>query len=186
MSNIHGKHVHSVKTWRNLIWGIVFSANTASVTDGFEIIALKCLQYLTWSYLTAWAHFKIEMWKWMGSNFPQGLDWDDSLFDKAEILFPLSDQKRQLLCLRQTDKPSILYLAFLVYWDNFSLLIFFPRLKIFLTQPFRGSLLLPKQMNFRKFTNGFDPSPPLIFGKSYCRGTGQRLRVLVQFYNFNV
>ena len=38
MSNIHGKHVHSVKTWRNLIWGIVFSANTASVTDIFEII----------------------------------------------------------------------------------------------------------------------------------------------------
>ena len=40
MSNIHGKHVHSVKTWRNLIWGIVFSANTASVMDVFEIIAL--------------------------------------------------------------------------------------------------------------------------------------------------
>ena len=39
MSNIHGRHVHSVKTWRNLIWGIVFSANTASVTDAFEIIA---------------------------------------------------------------------------------------------------------------------------------------------------
>ena len=30
--------VRSVKTWRNLIWGIVFSANTASVTDIFEII----------------------------------------------------------------------------------------------------------------------------------------------------
>ena len=24
MSNIHGKHVHRIKTWRNLIWGIVF------------------------------------------------------------------------------------------------------------------------------------------------------------------
>ena len=38
MSYIHGKHVHSVKTWRNLIWGFVFSANTVSVTDVFEII----------------------------------------------------------------------------------------------------------------------------------------------------
>ena len=41
MSNIHGKHVQSVKTWRNLIRGIVFSTNTASVTDVFEIIALN-------------------------------------------------------------------------------------------------------------------------------------------------
>ena len=39
MSNIHGKHVHSVKTWWNLILGIVFLAQTASVPDVFEIIA---------------------------------------------------------------------------------------------------------------------------------------------------
>ena len=57
MSNIHGKHVHSVKTWWNLIRGIVFLAQTASVPDVFEIIALMQLSNGPMGLVTAiWSH----------------------------------------------------------------------------------------------------------------------------------
>ena len=56
MSNIHGKHVHSFKTWWNLIRGIVISAKTASVPDIFEIIA-----HLSSLHLTSCDHVMIHV-----------------------------------------------------------------------------------------------------------------------------
>ena len=56
MSNIHGKHVHSFKTWWNLIRGIVTSAKTASIPEVFEIIdvaTLKC-----WFFYIDWLQIK--------------------------------------------------------------------------------------------------------------------------------
>ena len=75
MSNIHGKHVQSVKTCRNLIRGIVFLTNTASVTDVFEIIALmpfspKMVQTFLF-YVCVWSLLgQGSQWEWRMVKLP--------------------------------------------------------------------------------------------------------------------
>ena len=72
MSNIRGKHVHSVKSWRNHIRAIVFSTKTASVTDFFKIIAITLVNETTCSSLKSHDQFKfIHLWGTLGTAMVQ-------------------------------------------------------------------------------------------------------------------